>query len=31
MIEAGKLVTEELIENTQDNVGMITEEVENGK
>ena len=31
MIEAGKLVTEELIENTQDNAGMITEEVENGK
>ena len=31
MIEAGKLVTEELIENTQDNVGMIAEEVENGK
>ena len=31
MIEAGKLITEELIENTQDNVGMITEEVENGK
>ncbi len=31
MIEAGKLVAEELIENTQDNVGMITEEVENGK
>lgn len=31
MIEAGRLVTEELIENTQDNVGMITEEVENGK
>ena len=31
MIEAGKLVTEELIENTQDNIGMITEEVENDK
>lgn len=31
MIEAGRLVAEELIENTQDNVGMITEEVENGK
>jgi hypothetical protein len=31
MIEAGKLVAEELIENTQDNVGMLTEEVENGK
>ena len=30
MIEAGKLIAEELIENTQDNVGMITEEVENG-
>jgi hypothetical protein len=30
MIEAGKLVAEELIENTQDNVGMITEEVQNG-
>ena len=31
MIEAGKLIAEELIENTQDNVGMIIEEVENGK
>lgn len=31
MIEAGRLIAEELIENTQDNVGMITEEVENGK
>ena len=31
MIQAGKLIAEELIENTQDNVGMITEEVENGK
>ena len=31
MIEAGKLIAEELIENTQDNVGMITEEVENEK
>lgn len=31
MIEAGKLVAEELIENTQDNVGMITEEVQDGK
>lgn len=31
MIAAGKLIAEELIENTQDNVGMITEEVENGK
>ena len=31
MIEAGKLIAEELIENTTDNVGMITEEVENGK
>ena len=30
-IEAGKLVAEELIENTQDNVGMITEEVQNGE
>ena len=30
MIEAGKLVTEELIENTQDNTGQITEEVQNG-
>ena len=27
MIQAGKLIAEELIENTQDNVGMITEEV----
>ena len=31
MIEAGKLIAEELIENTQANVGMIAEEVENGK
>ena len=31
MIAAGKLIAEELIENTQDNVGMITEEVENGE
>lgn len=31
MIEAGKLIAEELIENTQDNTGQITEEVENGK
>ena len=31
MIEAGKLVAQEVVENTQDNVGMITEEVENGK
>lgn len=31
MLEAGKLIAEELIENTQDNVGMITEEAENGK
>ena len=31
MIQAGKLIAEELVENTQDNVGMITEEVENGK
>lgn len=30
MIEAGRLVAEELIENTQDNTGQITEEVENG-
>lgn len=30
-LEAGKLIAEELIENTQDNVGMITEEVQNGK
>jgi len=30
-IEAGKLIAEELIENTQDNVGMITEEVQNGE
>ena len=31
MIEAGKLLASELIENTQDNTGQITEEVENGK
>lgn len=31
MIQAGKLIAEELIENTQDNVGMITEEVQNGE
>lgn len=31
MIEAGKLIADELIENTQDNVGMITEEVQDGK
>ena len=32
MIEAGKLIANELIENTQDNTGQITEEeVENGK
>lgn len=31
MIEAGKLIAAELIENTQDNTGQITEEVENGK
>ena len=31
MIEAGKLIAEELIENTQDNTGQITEEVPNGK
>lgn len=30
MIEAGKLLTEEIIDNTQDNTGQITEEVENG-
>lgn len=28
MIEAGKLLTEEIIDNTQDNTGQITEEVE---
>ena len=31
MIEAGKLLTEEIIENTQDNTGQITEEVPDGK
>lgn len=31
MIEAGKLVAQEIIENTVDNTGQITEEVENGK
>lgn len=31
MIEAGKLVASELIENTQDNTGQITEENNNGK
>lgn len=31
MIECGRLVSEEIIENTQDNTGQITEEVENGK
>lgn len=31
MIEAGKLLTEEIIDNTQDNTGQITEEVEDGK
>ncbi len=31
MIEAGRILTEEIIENTQDNTGQITEEVENGK
>lgn len=31
MIECGKLLTQELIENTQDNTGQLTEEVENGK
>lgn len=29
MIEAGKLLTEEIIDNTQDNTGQITEEVSN--
>ena len=28
MIEAGKLLTDEIIDNTQDNTGQITEEVE---
>lgn len=31
MIEAGKLLCTEIIDNTQDNIGQITEEVENGK
>jgi len=31
MIEAGKLITEEIIENTQDNTGQITEEVQDGE
>ena len=31
MIEAGKLLCTEIIDNTQDNMGQITEEVENGK
>lgn len=31
MIEAGKLLVSEIIDNTQDNTGQITEEVENGK
>lgn len=31
MIEAGKIVAQEIIENTVDNTGQITEEVENGK
>lgn len=31
MVEAGKLVAEEIKENTQDNVGMLTKEDENGK
>lgn len=31
MIKAGKLIAEELIENTQDNVGLLEEEVVNGK
>lgn len=30
MIEAGKLLVSEIIDNTQDNTGQITEEVENG-
>ena len=30
MIEAGKLLVAEIIENTQDNTGQLTEEVENG-
>ena len=30
MIEAGKLLVAEIIENTQDNTGQITEEVQNG-
>lgn len=30
MIEAGKLLVDEIIDNTQDNTGQITEEVENG-
>lgn len=31
MIEAGKILVAEIIENTQDNTGQLTEEVENGK
>lgn len=31
MIEAGKLLVSEIIDNTQDNTGQLTEEVENGK
>lgn len=31
MIEAGKLLTDEIIDNTQDNTGQITEEVEDGE
>lgn len=31
MLEAGKLLASEIIENTQDNTGQITEEVEDGK
>ena len=31
MIEAGKILASELIENTQDNTGQIAEEVQNGK
>jgi len=30
MIEAGKLLVSEILENTQDNTGQLTEEVENG-
>jgi hypothetical protein len=30
MIEAGKLLVSEILENTQDNTGQLTEEDENG-